>query len=247
MILDSRFAVLIPARYSSSRFPGKPLAKIGGIPMVVRVSHIAHEVVGRDRVFVATDCAAIAKIVEQHSINVIMTESTHPTGTDRIAEASRRLDFQYIINLQGDEPFVDPADIAAVAREQVLFPEAVVNAYCAISPTEARKASVPKMVISHDGRLLYASRSLVPGRKFGDSEEGSYSRQVCIYSFPSHVLQSYISFGRRSGVERNEDIEILRFLEMGLTKRAVEESKGSVAVDTPDDLLIAEAIMKSRI
>ena len=229
-------AIIIPARYKSSRFPGKPLVDLAGKPMIARVAEKCMQAISRDAVFVATDDDRIRQACEQHQINVIMTADNHPTGTDRIAEAASKIDADFMINVQGDEPLIQPEDIQRVIDEKRKYPADIINAYCPLSADENPAwNTIPKVVFNEAGDLVYMSRSVIPGLKEGGATP-TYHKQVCIYGFTREQLQRYASFGRKSVLESFEDIEILRFLELGINVRMVEVSASSIAVDTPEDV-----------
>lgn len=220
--------VIIPARYESSRFPGKPLCDIAGKPMVVRVWERCREV--ETDVVVATDDTKIASVCHEHGVPTILAGlGGCDTGTDRVADAAVAFDADVIINVQGDEPLVDPAAIEAVRD----FPSLnVVNAMTPILNREQFESrNVPKMAVSN-GRLMYASRSPIPGSK--DGRMLNAMKQVCIYKYPRWALQRFREQGR-TWLEAVEDIEILRFVEMGIPVHMVQVEGSLIAVDTPED------------
>lgn len=229
-------AIIIPARYKSSRFPGKPLVDLHGTPMIVRVAEQCAKAGGQDSVFIATDDDRIADACCQHGFQTIMTSPDHPTGTDRIAEAADQIEAEMIINVQGDEPLIRPEDITAVIEAKRRHPDEVINAYCPISADEdPHSNTLPKVVFNEGGRLLYMSRAAVPGVKDG-APAPTFHKQVCIYGFSRAELEQFRGFGRKSRVEAYEDIEILRFFDLGISVRMIEVSASSIAVDRPEDV-----------
>jgi 3-deoxy-manno-octulosonate cytidylyltransferase (CMP-KDO synthetase) len=234
--------VVIPARYASSRFPGKPLAPIRGEPMLAWVWRRCCEAVGPEAVIVATDDDRISSVAKGYGMRVEMTSSDHQTGTDRVAEVAGRIDASLVVNVQGDEPMLDPAHIRAVIDAFDPGRDQVVNA---MSPIEDRAShlslSVPKVVAAPDGRLLYMSRGPIPMTKGGDPTAGM--RQVCIYAFAPEALRAFAAHGRKTPLEDVEDIEILRFLELGIPVRMIEVAAGSVAVDFPEDIATVESLL----
>lgn len=236
-----RACVLIPARYASSRFPGKPLARLLGKPMIHWVAEIAAKAVGRDHVFVVTDDKRILHAAEAAGYQGLMTDSQALTGTDRIAEAAEMIDYDIYVNVQGDEPTIDPADITRCVYLKSVEPELIINGYCPLSANEsAQDVNIPKVVKNGDDIMVYMSRSAVPGSKTSGGVTKKYLKQVCIYGFSRRHLRDYAAFGRKGKLEAEEDIEILRFLEIGHRVKMFECSPGSVAVDDPSDVARAE-------
>lgn len=232
---EQSYAVLIPARYKSSRFPGKPLVDICGKPMIQHVWQRCCNAVGADKVFVATDDKTIASAVKDFGGQFIMTSDTCLTGTDRLAEANEQLNCDFIINVQGDEPLINPADIRAVINEYLSNPEQVVNAMCKItSREEFNSLTVPKVVCNKDCSLLYMSRAGIPLSKDGHFHFAY--KQVCIYAFSKAHLELFHAMTEKTPLESVEDIEILRFLEQGIKVKMIEVEQGSLAVDIPSDV-----------
>lgn len=239
--------VIIPARYKSSRFPGKPLAPLLGKPMILWVAELSAKAVGKDSVYVATDDERIAQIVEAAGFQAVMTSSTALTGTDRLAEAARQIEADIYINVQGDEPVIDPLDIRKVRDRKLGNIDSIINAYCwLLDGEDPHSVNIPKVVSNEQDRLVYMSRKAIPGYKETKSAPDRYKKQVCIYAFTRQELDAFQSFGRKSSLEACEDIEILRFLEMGKTILMVESSGGSLAVDVPDDVPAVEAALRKQ-
>jgi 3-deoxy-manno-octulosonate cytidylyltransferase (CMP-KDO synthetase) len=242
MIDNQRFAVVIPARYKSSRFPGKPLVDICGKPMIQHVWERCCEAVGKDKVYVATDDYRIEFVVKSFGGSVILTSSDCLTGTDRLAEVNGKLDLDFLINVQGDEPLIDPENILKVVD---VFKKSgqIVNAMSRItSEDEFRSLTVPKVTTSTSGRLMYMSRSGIPLTK--DGEFRTSFKQVCVYAFSREHLTFFASTKNKSPLEEIEDIEILRFLESDYHIDMVEVKEGSLAVDIPQDVEKVEQAIK---
>jgi 3-deoxy-manno-octulosonate cytidylyltransferase (CMP-KDO synthetase) len=240
--------IIIPARYKSSRFPGKPLTQILGKPMILWVAEICAKALNSESVYIATDDFQIKNTVEQAGFNVLMTSQNALTGTDRVAEAAKQIDADIYLNVQGDEPLLNPKDILAIIDEKKKYPNEIVNGYCEISSNEdPNSLNIPKVVFNENYQMLYMSRHLIPGTKSKQFKPPSYFKQVCIYAFNKKELSDYLNFGRKGSIELYEDIEILRFLEIGSKIRVVKTSKSSLAVDIPDDVKkVEEAILNQN-
>lgn len=235
--------VVIPARYESSRLPGKPLVSLCGVPMVVRTWRQCVKVVEATRVVVATDDDRIESVCAAHGVSVVRTSSACLTGTDRVAEVSRLIEASCYVNVQGDEPVFNPDDLATLLQAAELHPNDVLNGWCEITSVDQfRSPTVPKVVMRPDGRLLYMSRAAIPTGK--DLAFHGARRQVCAYAFPKAALDAFSDSAGKTPLENVEDIEILRFLELGFDVRMLPMSDQSVAVDVPEDVLRAE--MKIR-
>lgn len=234
-------AVIIPARYRSSRFPGKPLALINGKPMIQHVYEACARAVLKSAVYVATDDERIRRAVLDIGGQVIMTSERCLTGTDRLAEANRVLDLDFLVNVQGDEPMVSPNDIRRVFDLMKDDCSSVVNCFCDISEQEKANPFVPKVVVSKSQRLLFMSRGGVPFDKTLVSH--ARYKQVCIYGFSREHLKLFSSQTEKSSNELIEDIEILRFLENDISVKMLKVNGGSSAVDTPEDLQYVSRLM----
>jgi len=238
-----KYAVVIPARYQSSRFPGKPLAPINGKMMIQHVWERCVQAVSAELVYVATDSQKIRDAVQSFGGQVVMTSDTCMTGTDRLAEANETLGCDFLINVQGDEPMIAPEDIQSVISAYEANPGSVINAMAAItSEEEFRSNSVPKVVKTTTNSLMYMSRAAVPTTKELSFEWGH--KQVCIYAFSKEHLKFYASFDHKTPNEQLEDIEILRFLEHDIKVQMVEVPASSIAVDFPEDVAKVEALLK---
>jgi 3-deoxy-manno-octulosonate cytidylyltransferase (CMP-KDO synthetase) len=238
--------IVIPARFRSTRFPGKPLADINGRPMILHVWDRCAEVVGGEHVCIATDDVRIKDIGMAAGSKVVMTSDNCFTGTDRVFEVSSQIHADVYVNVQGDEPLIAGNDIRLVIETAKKHPGEVINAMCPIrDDKDFRSLTVPKVVVRPDGRLLYMSRSAIPGSK--DAGFHGAMKQVCIYAFPAAALAAFAGVKKRMPIEGIEDIEILRFLELGFEVRMLEVSESSVAVDTPEDLeRVRELILKKK-
>jgi 3-deoxy-manno-octulosonate cytidylyltransferase (CMP-KDO synthetase) len=237
--------VIIPARYQSSRFPGKPLVNLLGKPMILWVSELSAQAVGKENVYIATDDERISKVVIDAGFNTVMTSEQCFTGTDRLAEAANKIPADIYINVQGDEPLINPKDIVNIIKAKKQYYHEVINGYCPLSIDEdPNNVNIPKVIFTEDNRLVYMSRQAIPGFKDKIQAPDQYYKQVCIYAFTAEELQSYSDYGRKSILEASEDIEIIRFLELGKKIRMVETSLGSLAVDVQEDITKVEQGLK---
>ena len=234
----TRFTALIPARYASTRFPGKPLADLGGKPMVVRVCERARAS-GAQAVCVATEDERIAAAVRAHGFQACLTRADHPTGTDRIAEAAAQLglaDESIVVNVQGDEPLVAPSLIARVA--QALEEDARASMSTACHPLHDAAAfanpNVVKVVLDRAGGALYFSRAGIPFAR-GGGAPAAY-RHVGLYAYRVAFLRRYAAL-ERSPLEDLEQLEQLRALWHGhRIATVIEQGDIPPGVDTPGDL-----------
>ena len=227
--------IVIPARYQSTRFPGKPLVDIHGKSMLRHVWEKCVKATKLDRVLVATDDDRILEHCQNHDMQVELTSSDCHTGTDRLYEVAQKRKADVYINVQGDEPMVSPDDIKAVIDASQNEPDITFNAMCKINEeTDFKNPNVPKVVTQKDGYLLYMSRAPIPTNKQFGFETAM--KQVCIYAYPRDVLIAFGSLKEKTPLESIEDLEILRLLELGYEVKMIEVSGSSVAVDTPKDL-----------
>jgi len=240
------FLVIIPARYQSTRFPGKPLAMIAGKSMIHRVWEQCAKVVSSEYVYIATDSEEIERHCVGSGMQVIMTSSSCLTGTDRVYEAAKELGVDLVINVQGDEPLINPSDIQTVVEFAKINHNVVINAMSPIYDiSEFESNSVPKVVFRPDGMLMYMSRSPIPSNKNGVFNKAW--KQVCIYAFPMSHLEKFALSRRKTPFELEEDIEILRFIELGIGVKMLEVSADSIAVDEPSDIKKVENCLVEKI
>ena len=238
-----RVIAVIPARFASTRFPGKPLADIHGRPMIQWVFERTAQAQGIDRVVVATDDERIAAAVKAFGGEVAMTRSDHPTGTDRLAEVAGRVETDLVVNVQGDEPLIDPRMIeAAVAplRDDASIPMGTLKSRIG-SLEDYLNPNVVKVVTDRQGNALYFSRAPIPhprdfsGRLAERFAELVAYKHIGLYVYRKDFLLSYPSLPP-TPLERLEQLEQLRALEHGYRLRVVETDLVSVGVDTPGDL-----------
>ncbi|HWT54802.1 MAG TPA: 3-deoxy-manno-octulosonate cytidylyltransferase [Rhodocyclaceae bacterium] len=241
------FRVVIPARFASTRLPGKPMADIGGKPMIVRVAEAAKKS-GASEIIVACDQQDIRAAVMQHGFKVVMTRADHPSGTDRIAEVVEHMawgDDEIVVNVQGDEPLIPPAliDAVAVALEKDSGASIATASHAIHTASDAFNPNVVKVVTAQNGRALYFSRAPIPWHRDGfalDREElpADYNlqRHIGIYAYRVGFLRRYSSL-LPAPVERWESLEQLRAMWHGDAITVVEtDSAPPPGVDTPEDL-----------
>jgi len=238
--------VVIPARYQSSRYPGKPLVPLLGKPMILWVAEVSAQAVGNENVYIATDDKRIADVVLEAGFQVTMTSDQALTGTDRLAEVAEQVEADIYINVQGDEPLVAASDIVKVIDEKMQYPHEVINGYAPLGPDEdPRSVNIPKVIFTENNQMIYMSRQAIPGYKDLKNAPAEYYKQVCIYAFSRQELLDYGRHEQKSTIEQSEDIEILRFFEWGQSIRMVQTLPGSLAVDIPEDVAKVEAALKA--
>ena len=241
---------VIPARYKSSRFPGKPLADICGKPMIWWVYQQASKVEDFEAVYVATDDGRIEAVCKEHGMNVVMTSESHQTGTDRIGEVAEKISADLYVNIQGDEPMLSPETIKAAILPFYDDSDLQITNLMAVidNPVDLVNFTVPKVIVNKENIGIYLTRSTAPYPK--GSINYNYYKQVCVYGFKPEALKFYCDYGKKYGkarIEAIEDIEILRFIEAGYKVKYVEVQSNSIAVDTKNDLEKVNDIMSKLI
>jgi 3-deoxy-manno-octulosonate cytidylyltransferase (CMP-KDO synthetase) len=234
----SRVLVVIPARYDSSRFPGKVLADLAGAPLVVRVAQRAAKMRRADRVVVATDDQRIHEAAIRAGFDSEMT-ADHATGTDRVGEVAGRHNASIIVNLQGDEPLLDPSDADALveALNNDAAADLATLAHPLADEDQWRDPNSVKVLVDRQSCALYFSRAVVPGSFPGSEPSGARIalRHVGIYAFRSEALARFIQLPR-GPLEKAEGLEQLRALEHGMRVKVVPIANAPIGVDTPADL-----------
>jgi 3-deoxy-manno-octulosonate cytidylyltransferase (CMP-KDO synthetase) len=227
---------VIPCRYQSSRFPGKSLALINGKPMMWHVYQRALESNVLDEVYIATDDERIVKVANEHNLKTVMTSDKHETGTDRVAEVASQIQADYYINIQGDEPFIEPEAIKLVAQAIIDCDNPLVqaaNAYTSIQDTsDVVDTNTVKVVMDVNQRALAYSRQPIPYPK---ANTAKYSKQLGLYAFKQSGLQVF-SENLPASLEKVEGVEMYRLLEHGYSIQMVKTNDVSISVDTPSDL-----------
>jgi len=244
-----RIVGIIPARYASSRFPGKPLHPIAGKPLIQRVVEQCQKAKSLSEVIVATDDARIASVTKQFC-RVEITREDHPSGSDRIAEVAARCDCDAVVNIQGDEPLIDPAVVDAVAGAPA--GEEMSTAATAIkNPEEYNNANVVKVVVNTAGRALYFSRRTIPYLREAASRSEQeqlaafpFLKHLGIYGYRRATLLRLVQFPV-SPLEQAEKLEQLRALENGIGIAVVKVDYDSVGVDVPADVARVEKLLQA--
>ena len=193
---------------------------------------------------VATDDLRIHKFVKKNNFASIMTSKQCLTGTDRVAEVSKKIKFDIYINVQGDEPLIKSKDILKIIEAKKKFSNKVICGFSKLNKTEnEQNKNIPKVVMNTNKELMYISRSSIPSSKFKKNKNNIFFKQVCIYGFNRNDLKIFSST-KKTPLEKIEDIEILRFLEKGKKVKMIQLSQKSYAVDTLDDIKKIEKLLK---
>ena len=249
--MNSKVVAIIPARYASTRLPGKPILDIGGKPMVVRVAERTRQVAAISQVIIATDDQRIFDAVAAAGEEVMMTSPDHQTGTDRLAEVAAKLDAEIIVNVQGDEPLIEPATIEA-AIAPLLADNSIVMSTTSEpieSAADLLNPNVVKVVTDPEGFALYFSRSPIPFPRSAVQAHGSieaalaakpellsqYAKHTGMYVYRREFLLNYAKLPS-TPLEQSELLEQLRALEHGYRIKVVKVTHRSIGVDTPEDL-----------
>lgn len=248
-----KFLGIIPARYSSTRFPGKPLAILGGKTIIERVYEQVRNVL--DAVYVATDDERIQKAVAAFGGKAVMTSIHHKSGTDRCYEAYSKIggDYDVVVNIQGDEPFIQPTQIETIKH---CFDNPTTEIATLIKPFDKNASfemlenvNSPKVVISKDMDALYFSRSIIPYQRNIKKEEWLknhvYYKHIGLYAYRCSVLGEITKL-ETSSLENAESLEQLRWLQNGYKIKVGLTNAETVGIDTPDDLRRAEEFIRNR-
>lgn len=239
---------VVPARFASTRFPGKMLAELGELPLIVRTARQAATASAIDQVLVATDHESIREAVEKAGIEVCMTRADHPSGTDRIAEAVQHREADVVVNVQGDEPFLEPEVVNALVKRMQAEDQPDMGSACTpiLDPEELPDPSVVKVVRDNAGCALYFSRSLIPHARDADPRtllnQNLYFRHLGIYAYRPELLRAWSSLAPHP-LEQTEKLEQLRALAYGYRIALIETRQLAPGIDTPRDLAQAEAYL----
>jgi 3-deoxy-manno-octulosonate cytidylyltransferase (CMP-KDO synthetase) len=239
---------IIPARYDSSRFPGKPLAPIAGKPMIQHVVERVRQARSVSRVLVATDDERIGAALDAFGGEVAMTRRDHRSGTERLAEVAARIQAEIYVNVQGDEPLISPEVIDVAVAEIQSDPEIAVATLCVpiSQPAEIMDPNVVKVVMDFDGNALYFSRAPIPWvRDAAEPVAARHFKHIGIYVFRRHALLEFATLPPGE-LEHLEQLEQLRWLENGYRVRVAECEYSGIAVDVPADVPRVEQILRTK-
>ena len=244
-----KVTAIIPARYASTRFEGKPLADIMGKTMIQHVYERCRETAGIEDVIVATDDERIFKIVRSFGGKAAMTSSDHETGTDRLAEVARMLDSDLIVNVQGDEPMIDPAMIEEVLKPLMEDRTIVMGTLKSriIDDNELANPSVVKVVVDRNDFALYFSRHAIPYVRDSQDQDGKteHFKHIGLYVYDRDFLLNFAGM-EPTPLEKAEKLEQLRALENGFRIKVATTEHESIGVDRPEDLEKVINVMRSR-
>lgn len=247
------FAAIIPARYASTRFPAKPLAVLGGKPVIIRVCEQAGKVF--NHVFVATDDERIFDVVKEGGFTPVMTSVNHKSGTDRCYEAFCKcgVNADVVVNIQGDEPFIQPSQLKTIKG---LFDSADTDIATLVKPfapdtpfDRLLNPNTPKVVVDDNMNALYFSRSVIPFLRGVPQNEWparhTYYKHLGLYAFRSNVLEAVTRLPQ-TPLEKAESLEQLRWLSAGFRIKVGITDVETIGIDTPDDLAAAECFLKEH-
>lgn len=238
---DKKVIAIIPARFASTRFPGKPLVDLGGKPMIQRTYERVMAVKGWYRVVIATDDLQIKAVAEGFGAEVIMTRGDHVSGTDRCAEvlSNFKEGIDYVVNIQGDEPFIEPAQLQELASGFKTNAPILTLIKQIKDADTLFSVNTPKVVVNHRGEALYFSRQTIPHVRGVEPEDWldthTYFKHIGLYAYRADVLME-ISRLKPSPLELAESLEQLRWLENGYVIQTIETQFETVGIDTPEDL-----------
>jgi 3-deoxy-manno-octulosonate cytidylyltransferase (CMP-KDO synthetase) len=245
-MISPRFVVVIPARYGSTRLPGKPLVTLAGKAMIQRVYERARMARRADRVIVATDDDRIVKAVETFGGEARMTRPDHRTGTERVAEVAAHVEGEVFVNVQGDEPLLDPGAIDAAVNALLEEPAASVATVATPikTPADIMDPNIVKTVLDFDGNALYFSRAPIPWvRDTAGKVQIRHLKHLGLYAFRRDALLEYPTLPQ-GDLERAEQLEQLRWLENGWKIRVAEVEHDAVSVDIPEDVARVEKLLQ---
>ncbi len=245
--MPAKIAVVIPARYGSTRFPGKPLHPVAGKPLIQRVWERCRRAKGIESIIIATDDTRIADAAKAFGAEVSMTSPKHRSGTDRCAEVAGQLTgFTHFINVQGDEPMIDPSLISRLAKDLGADPKiGMITAATTFGPDEdVKNPNAVKVVLDRESNAVYFSRCPIPYARDLEAS-ATYLKHQGIYGFTTEFLLQFVKWkpGRLEGLEQ---LEQLRVLENGAKIRVVIAKSASIGIDVPADVAAVERLLAGK-
>jgi len=236
---------VIPARFASTRFPGKPLAMIDGMSMIQRVYNQCKKTSVLDKVVVATEDQRILEHVISFGGEAVLTSEHHQSGTDRIGEVIQKItpEPDLVINIQGDEPFINPTQIELLVSLFEKSDTQIATLSKKITDEDPTNPNIVKVVTTNDLKALYFSRSIIPYPR-NKKDNTIYYKHLGIYGYRTEVLKNLVQLSPGM-LETTESLEQLRWLEAGFTIRVAETEFETISIDTPEDLSLVEKMMKS--
>jgi len=242
---SSKVVIVIPARYGSTRLPGKPLVSLSGKPMIQRVYEQAKKAKTAGRVIVATDDQRIVKAVEGFGGEARMTRTDHRTGTERIAEVAAHTEGEVFVNVQGDEPLLDPVAVDTAVNSLLEEPAAVIATVAVLirTPADIMDPNVVKTVLDFEDHAIYFSRAPIPWvRDSAHKTHARHLKHLGLYVFQREALLEYPTLPQGE-LERLEQLEQLRWMENGWKIRVAEVEHDAISVDVPDDVARVEGLL----
>ena len=244
---SQKTVAIIPARYSSTRFPGKPLVEIAGKPMIQHVWERVNQTTSIDQILVATDDERIMETVKNFGGEAVLTSNKHETGTDRIVEVVQGISCSWVLNIQGDEPTVLPEDLDRLIKQTKIKKKtkAATLIFNITGQKQVNDPNIVKVTVNLDNMALYFSRSPIPYNRSGISRDCKIWRHLGVYLFQRNFLIEFSQWPR-SSLEIAEELEQLRILENGESLLCVEAENEGVSVDVPQDLVFAENLIRNK-
>lgn len=244
-LVSQKVVIVIPARYGSTRLPGKPLVSLAGKPMIQRVYERANQAKTAGRVVVATDDERIVKAVEEFGGEARLTRTDHRTGTERIAEVAAHIDGEVFVNVQGDEPLLDPVAVDTAVNSLLEEPAAAISTVAVLirTPADIMDPNVVKTVVDFEDNAIYFSRAPIPWvRDSAHKTHARHLKHLGLYVFQRGALLEYPTLPQGE-LERVEQLEQLRWLENGWKIRVAEVEHDAVSVDVPEDVARVESLL----
>jgi len=228
------FVITIPCRLNSKRFPEKLIKKYKGKEIFLHTYERCLKATNKKNIYILTDSSKIANICKLNNVKFIITRKNLITGSDRIASIRNKLRAKIYINVQGDEPIINPQDIKKLIEISKKNTSLTLNGFTQISYGVAKRKSIPKVIMDKKNNLIYMSRNIIPFNYTNKLVKKKFYKQVCIYSYPYNVLKYFNN--KKTFLEQNEDIEILRLLENSVPIKMIKMSNKSFAIDLKSDI-----------